>query len=127
MTQKHFFYSVIFFKFCINAAEKKWEAKENMILRYTRKGKNLLVEEAEFQEYITKQLRELINLSTNVVAALIMISLIVVFTYFKVSDYFFLGLIIIPLIGRTFIREMVAKWLRKHFKELLKFSDNLVL
>jgi hypothetical protein len=98
-----------------------------MILRITRKGKNLLVEEAEFQEYITKQLRELINLSTNVVAALIMISLIVVFTYLRVSDYFFLGLIIIPLIGRTFIREMVAKWLRKHFKELLKFSDNLVL
>jgi len=50
-----------------------------MILRYTRKGKNLLVEEAEFQEYITKQFRELLNLSTNVVAALIMISLIVVF------------------------------------------------
>ncbi len=98
-----------------------------MILRYTRKGKNLLVEEAEFQEYITKKFRELLNLSTNVVAALIMISLIVVFTYFKVSDYFFLGLIVIPLIGRTFIREMVSKWLRKHFKELLKFSDNLVL
>jgi len=58
-----------------------------MILRITRKGKNLSVEEAEFEEYITKQLRELINLSTNVVAALIMISLIVVFTYFKVSDY----------------------------------------
>ena len=98
-----------------------------MILRITRKGKNLSVEEAEFQEYITKQLRELINLSTNVVAALIMISLIVVFTYFRVSDYFYLGLIVIPLIGRTFIREMVAKWLRKHFKELLKFSDDLVL
>ncbi len=98
-----------------------------MILRITRKGKNLLVEETEFQEYITKQLRELINLSTNVVAALIMISLIVVFTYFRLSDYFYLGLIIIPLIGRAFIREMVAKWLRKHFKELLKFSDNLEL
>jgi len=98
-----------------------------MILRITRKGKNLLVEETEFQEYITKQFRELINLSTNVVAALIMISLIVVFTYFRLSDYFYLGLIIIPLIGRAFIREMVAKWLRKHFKELLKFSDNLEL
>ena len=98
-----------------------------MILRITRQGKNLSVEEAEFQEYITKQFRELINLSTNVVAALIMISLIVVFTYFKVPEYYLFGLIIIPLIGRTFIREMVAKWLRKHFKELLKFSDNLVL
>ena len=98
-----------------------------MILRITRTGKNLSVEEAEFEEYITKQLRELINLSTNVVAALIMISLIVVFTYFKVSEYGYFGLIIIPLIGRYFIREMVAKWLRKHFKELLKFSDNLVL
>lgn len=98
-----------------------------MILRITRKGKNLSVEETEFQEYITKQLRELINLSTNVVAALIMISLIVVFTYFRLSDYFYLGLIIIPLIGRAFIRVMVAKWLRKHFKELLKFSDDLEL
>ncbi len=86
-----------------------------------------MVEETEFQEYITKQFRELINLSTNVVAALIMISLIVVFTYFRVSEYFFLGLVIIPLIGRTFIREMVAKWLRKHFKELFKFNDNLDL
>ena len=98
-----------------------------MILRITKKGKNLSVEEAEFQEYITKQLRELINLSTNVVAALIMISLIVVLTYFKVPEYYLFGLIIIPLIGRTFIREMVAKWLKKHFKELLKFSDDLVL
>ena len=98
-----------------------------MILRITRKGKNLSVEEAEFQEYITKQLRELINLSTNVVAALIMISLIVVFTYFKVSDYYYFGLIIIPLLGRAFIREMVAKWLRNHFKELLKFCDDLAL
>jgi len=98
-----------------------------MILRITRKGKNLSVEEDEFQEYITKQFRELINLSTNVVAALTMISLIVVFTYFRVPEYFYLGLIIIPLIGRAFIREMVAKWLRKHFKELLKFSDDLVL
>lgn len=98
-----------------------------MILRITKKGNKLLLEETEFQEYLTKKFRELINLSTNVVAALIMISLIVVFTYFKVSDYVYLGLIVIPLIGRTFIREMVAKWLRKHFKELLRFSDNLEL
>ena len=98
-----------------------------MILRITKKGNKLSVEEAEFQEYITKQFRELINLSTNVVAALIMISLIVVLTYFKVPEYYLFGLIVIPLIGRTFIREMVAKWLRNHFKELLKFSDNLVL
>jgi hypothetical protein len=98
-----------------------------MILRIKRKGNKLLLEEAEFQEYLAKKFRELINLSTNVVAALIMISLIVVFTYFKVSDVIYLGLAIIPLIGRTFIREMVSKWLRKHFKELLKFNDILDL
>jgi len=104
---------------------KKPEAQENMSLRITRKGNKLLLEESEFQEYLVKKFRELVNLSTNVVAALIMISLIVVFTYFKVSDVIFFGLVIIPLIGRTFIRVMVAKWLRKHFKELFKFNDNL--
>ncbi len=91
-----------------------------MILRITKKGNKLLLEEAEFQEYMARKLQELINLSTNVVAALIMISLIVVLTYFRVADYVYFGLIIIPLIGRTFIMEMVAKWLRKHFKELLE-------
>ena len=96
-----------------------------MILSITRKGNKLLLEEAEFQAYIVKKFRELINLATNVVAALIMISLIVVLTYFRVADYVYLGLIIIPLIGRAFIRVMVAKWLSKHFKELFKFNDNL--
>lgn len=98
-----------------------------MILRITRKGNKLLLEEAEFQAYMVKKFRELINLSTNVVAALIMISLIVVLTYFRVADYVYFGLIIIPLIGRAFVREMVAKWLRKHFEELLKISDSLIL
>ncbi len=92
-----------------------------MTLRVQKKGSKILLDETEFQEYINKQLQELINLSTNVVAALIMISLIVVLTYLKVADYVYFGLIIIPLIGRTFIMEMVAKWIRKHFKELLKF------
>lgn len=96
-----------------------------MSLRITRKGNKLLLEESEFQEYLVKKFRELVNLSTNVVAALIMISLIVVFTYFRVSDVIFFGLVIIPLIGRTFVRVMVAKWLSKHFKELFKFNDNL--
>ena len=91
-----------------------------MILRVQKKGSKILLDETEFQEYINKQPQELINLSTNVVAALIMISLIVVFTYLRVADYAYFGLIIIPLIGRTFIMEMVAKWIRKHFKELLK-------
>ncbi len=68
---------------------KKPEAQENMSLRITRKGNKLLLEESEFQEYLVKKFRELVNLSTNVVAALIMISLIVVFTYFKVSDVIF--------------------------------------
>ena len=84
-----------------------------------RRGK-LLLDEAELQEYMAGKLRELGGLATNTIAALAMISMIVVLTYFKATDYYYFGLIAIPLLGRSFIGEMVHKWLRNMFNELLE-------
>ena len=91
-----------------------------MILRIERRKGKLLVDEGELQEYMAGKFRQLGSLATNTVAALAMISMIVVLTYFKASDYYYFGLIAIPLLGRSFIGEMVNKWLRNIFKELLE-------
>jgi hypothetical protein len=90
-----------------------------MILRIQRKGKKVLLYESELQEYMSAKLNELTGLASNMVTALFMISMIVVFTFFKSHDYYFYALILIPLVGRWFIGDIVKRWLKNKFKELL--------
>jgi hypothetical protein len=90
-----------------------------MILRVQRKGKKVLMEESELQEYMSAKLRELAGLSANVVMALIMVTLVVIFNFIKAKDFFYYALFLLPLIGRYYIGNMIMKWLRKIFKELL--------
>ena len=73
----------------------------------------------ELQEYMSKKLNELTGLISNMVIALIMTSLVVVFTFFKAGDIYFYALILLPLAGRWYVSNMVNKWLRKKFKALL--------
>jgi len=90
-----------------------------MLLSLQRKGKKLLMNEEELQEYMSVKLNELAGLLSNMAIALIMTSLLVVFNFLKAGDMYIYALILIPLVARWYIVGMVNKWLRKKFKELL--------
>jgi hypothetical protein len=90
-----------------------------MLLRKERKGKKIILNEEELQEYMSVKLNELAGLASNMTIALIMTSLVVVFTFFKAGDMYFYAIILIPVVGRWYIGGMLNKWLRKKFKELL--------
>jgi hypothetical protein len=90
-----------------------------MLLSLQRKGKKLLMNEEELQEYMSVKLNELAGLLSNMAIALIMTSLLVVFTFFRAGDMCFYALILLPLVGRWYMGGMVNKWLKKKFKELL--------
>jgi len=90
-----------------------------MLLSIQRKGKKVLMNEEELQEYMSVKLNELAGLLSNMAIALIMTSLLVVFTFLRAGDMYFYALILIPLVGRWYMGGMVNKWLKKKFKELL--------
>ena len=90
-----------------------------MLLSIQRKGKKVLMNEEELQEYMSIKLNELAGLVSNITIALIMTSLLVVFNFLRAGDMYFYALILIPLVARWYIVGMVNKWLRKKFKELL--------
>jgi hypothetical protein len=90
-----------------------------MLLRIQRKGKKVVMNGEELQEYMSKKLNELTGLVSNLAIALIMTSLVVVFTFFRAGDIYYYALILLPLVGRWFIGGWINKWLRKKFKELL--------
>jgi hypothetical protein len=90
-----------------------------MLPSLQRKGKKLLMNEEELQEYMSVKLNELAGLLSNMAIALIVTSLLVVFTFLRAGDMYIYGLILLPLVGRWYMGGMVNKWLRKKFKELL--------
>jgi hypothetical protein len=90
-----------------------------MLLQRQIKGKKVLLVESELQEYMTGKLNEITGLATNVVSALIMVTLVVVFDFIKVGDVFYFALILLPLAARRFLIDLIRKWLRNKFKELL--------
>lgn len=73
----------------------------------------------ELQEYMSVKLNELSALFANMIIALAMTSLVIVFTFFKAGDIYFYALILLPLIARWYLGGMVNKWLRNKFKALL--------
>ena len=90
-----------------------------MLLQRQIKGKKVLLQESELQEYMSAKINELTGLAANVVTALIMVSLMVVLNYIKAGDIFYFALILIPLAGRWYIGDLIKKWLRNKFKELI--------
>ena len=90
-----------------------------MLLNIQRKGKKVFMNQEELQEYMSAKLNELAGLLSNMAIALIMTSLLVVFTFFRVGDMYIYALILLPLIGRWYLGGMVNNWLKKKFKELL--------
>ncbi|UCD89586.1 MAG: hypothetical protein JSW04_14430 [Desulfobacterales bacterium] len=93
-----------------------------MNLKVQRKGKKIVLLESELNEYMSKKLDELTGLASNTVAALIVVSMIVVLTSFKANDYFFWALLLIPIIGRHYIGKTVNNWLKKQFRDLVGFN-----
>lgn len=91
-----------------------------MNLSVQRKGKKILLRELEFKEYMNKKLDELTGLAANTVVALIMVSMIVLLTAFKANDYFFWALLLLPLVGRHYVGNMLNRWLKRQFKDLLE-------
>jgi uncharacterized membrane protein len=90
-----------------------------MILRMQRKGKKVLLIESELQEYMSVKLNELTGLASNVVIALVMVSMIVVLEFFKRGDIYFYALVLLPIIARGFVGNIIKRWLKNKFKELL--------
>ena len=90
-----------------------------MLPSIQRKGKKVLMNEEELQEYMSRKINELAGLFSNITIALIMTSLLVVFNFLRARDMYFYALILIPLVARWYIAGMVNKWLRKKFEALL--------
>ena len=90
-----------------------------MFLKIQRKGKNVLLNESELQEYMSAKLNELTGLASNVLTALVMVSMIVVLTFLKAGDVYFYALVLLPIIGRWFIGDFINRWMKNKFKELL--------
>jgi len=90
-----------------------------MFLQRQIKGKKVLLVESELQEYMSAKLNEITGLAANVVTALIMVSLVVVLDFIKAGNIFYYALILFPLAGRWYAGDLIKKWLRNKFKELL--------
>ena len=90
-----------------------------MLPSIQRKGKKVLMNEEELQEYMSRKINELAGLFSNITIALIMTSLLVVFNFLRARDMYFYALILIPLVARWYIAGMINKWLRKKFEALL--------
>ena len=45
--------------------------------------------------------------------------MIVVLDFFKSRDIYFYALVLLPIIGRWFIGDIIYRWLKNKFKELL--------
>jgi hypothetical protein len=90
-----------------------------MLLSIQRKGKKVFMNGEELEEYMSAKLNELTGLVSNLAIALIMTSLVVVFTFFRAGDMYYYALILLPLAGRWYLGGWVNKWLRKKFRALL--------
>lgn len=90
-----------------------------MVLQIQRKGKKLLLQEDELHAYMDTKINEISRLASSVTLALIMITIVAILTIFKAGDIYLYALILLPLIGRGYVGDMVSKWLRSKFEELI--------
>jgi len=92
---------------------------KGMILKIQRKGKKLLIKETELQEYMNTKIQEITRLATSVTLALLVITILAIINIFKAGDIYLYALILLPLIGRVYANDMISKWLREKFQELI--------
>jgi len=90
-----------------------------MALKIQRKGKKLLLNDVELHEYMDTRLLEISKLASSVITSLIMVTLIAVLTIFKAGDIYLYALIILPVVARSYVHNMVNKWLQNKFQELI--------
>ncbi len=87
---------------------------------YKRKGDRLVISQKELHTYLEGKLHDLTNSMSNIVTALIIVSIMVVIQTFRASDFFLYGLILLPLLARGFVYTRISASLHKRFDELLK-------
>ncbi len=90
-----------------------------VIIDYKRKGDKLIVNHTQLSEYMEQKLHDLSNFMSNLVTALVILSVMVVIQTFKASDVYLYGLILLPLVARGFVYTRVSNSLHKRFGELL--------
>ena len=95
------------------------EIGKGMILNIQRKGKKLLINETELHEYMDTKILEITRFVSSVILALVVITILTIINIFKGGDIFLYALILLPLIGRRYANDMILKWLRNKFQELI--------
>jgi hypothetical protein len=90
-----------------------------MVLQIQRKGKKLLLQEDELHAYMDTKINEISRLASSVTLALIMITIVAILTIFKAGDIYLYALILLPLVGRVYVGDMISRWLRNKFQELI--------
>ena len=91
-----------------------------VILDYKKKGNTLIVNHTQLNEYMEQKLHDLTNFMSNLITALIIVSVMVFIQTFKASDIYLYGLILLPLIARGFMYNRISASLQKRFGELLE-------
>lgn len=91
-----------------------------IILDSKRKGDKLIVNHTQLHKYIEQKLHDLTNFLSNIVTALIILSVMVIIQTFKASDVYLYGLILLPLMARGFLYNRISTNLHKKFAELLE-------
>jgi hypothetical protein len=94
--------------------------KLKTILDSKRKGDRLIVNHTQLQKYLEEKLHDMTNFLSNVITALIILSVMVLIQTFKASDIYLYGLILLPLIARGFLYNRISGNLHKKFAELLE-------
>lgn len=91
-----------------------------IILDSKRKGDKLIVNHTQLHKYIEQKLHDLTNFLSNIITALIILTVMVIIQTFKASDTYLYGLILLPLIARGFLYNRISGNLHKKFAELLE-------
>jgi len=92
---------------------------KGMVLQIQRKGKKLLLQEDELHAYMDTKINEISRLASSVTLALIMVTMVAILTIFKARDIYLYALILLPLVGRVYVGDMISRWLRKKFQDLI--------
>ena len=90
------------------------------LLDHKTKGDKLIINHSQLNKYLEQKLHDLTNFMSNVITALIILSVMVIVQTFKASDVYLYGLILLPLIARGFMYNRISASLHKRFGELLE-------
>ena len=109
-----------FFHPTIAPTERKRGEKLKTLLDYKTKGDKLIINHSQLNKYLDQKLNDLANFISNVITALIILSVMVLIQIFKASDIYLYALILLPLIARGFLHTRISASLQKRFAELLE-------